>query len=229
MPFIDKIDIVDAYVGKPYLYKVDYDFRDKTSSQIASDWWETFTAWWSPTYSYWSSWFTLNSVANAYWWLRLQLPSAITNQNKIVMSFTWYIRWANRAFLTLWSSNKANLQNNNSYEMWYSQIWTSTTRNDQWISAAKIVNWTKYWGIYGLYRTKTGVWWEFNCEIIYDLPNNTAKWTCYSPSDDAYSMEWQLTTEWLNAILWTQYFFTRLWNYESPSTQNIYTTTITIY
>ena len=79
-----------------------------------------------------------------------------------------------------------------------------------------------------MYRNQAWSEWEFSAEVQIDLPNNTIKWISYAPNSEVWSMEWQLNTEWYNAILSAKYFIVWLANYESPKTQNIYTAEITI-
>lgn len=166
MPFIDKIDIVDAYVGKPD-YKFEYDFRNKTKTQLQTDWWDisnTSTTSFNSTYWICAVWTnSVNTISRSIW-------TAFTNAKKIKFWMTWYYSTVN------------------SYELWLSwRSYNGSTTNRFWIGTDKWYNWTAY-----MYYTKSNsliawpnisTWW-LDYSIEYDLVNKTityvVNWTTYT-------------------------------------------------
>ena len=227
---VNKRLIWTQQVRPSYLYRLSTDFRWKTLAQLQAEWWTWTTTFGSniPSFSYWNNWFTCSWYW--YWWIYVKLPFKITNQNKIFMKFSWYWRWNNRWFLSLSTTQYANLSTSNQHEISYNEPFWTRSNQDQWVSTAKNVNWTKYWWTYSLLRIINWTNWYFDCEFEIDLPNNTIKWTCNSPSVCAGTMSWTLNTEWFNSIVWCEYFLVWIANYIDSwwQEQNIYTAEITI-
>lgn len=214
------------------LFHLYTDFRNYSSlAQLQAIWWTWQTVmWWNPSISYWNNWITLWTQSMSYWWIYKKLPFALTNQHKIIVKQTWYWRWPNQAFVSLWSTDKSNLQYSTERDCWLNiPFWNRNNNNNIniWVSTA--VNWTKRWWIYELSKS-VATWqtWEYSMEMEIDLKNQTAKRTVYAPSLIAWTMSWTLNTDWYNAILWMEYAHFRAWSYENPQIQNIYTWEIII-
>lgn len=214
------------------LFHLYTDFRWKTLAQIQAEWrdWQV-VMWWSPTFSYWNNWIVIWwNYWNSYWWVYKKFPFTLTSQHKIIIRQTWYWRWNNQAFCSIGSTEKSNLQYNNERDCWLNIPFWNRNNNEAiaiWIS--KSVNWTKYRWIYELSQhVATWETWEYNIEFEIDLKNQTAKRTVYAPSLLAWTMQWQLNSDWYNAILWMQYAHFRAWHYSDYKNQDIYTGEITI-
>lgn len=208
------------------------DFTQYTSlAQIQAQWWTGITTVSSsaPTYSYGSNWIWVRSTGvNQHGWIYVQLPNAITNQNTVVMKFTWSVSsvWS-WFYMSLCSSTKPDLWTSNQTEISYSQTYKSTS-TVQWLVANKNVNWTKTWWVFLDQRNVQWTSWTYEAEVTLDLANGTSKWKCTSPSWMAHTSTATISTAGINCIVGTQYFIIWATNYNSWVTSYIKSASIAV-
>jgi len=223
-------ELKNAYIGD--VYDMQIDFRGKTLAQLQDLWWAETKYNANCWLSYWADGVQVYRASWNYgvWWVYIQLPRAITANDKITMIFTgvwwsWDTNW--RLFVSLADQPTVSLASSTQIETDYSIcVWSNNS--PQWITCQKSVNWTKTWDVFTLSRDKSWSSWNVAWECILDLPNNKVSWNCTAPSSQVYSMEWTITTDWKNCIIWTNYFIVWAWCYVASINHKLQTAEIII-
>lgn len=210
-------ELKNVYIGDVW-WRLSTDFTQYTSlAQIQAQWW-TWTTYSSssPTFSYWSSWiWTRSTSTNQHWGIYMKLPSKITAKNRVIMRYTWTVSQIDGGiFMTLSTYNRPDLVNSNQSDLTYSQSYRSASIW-QWLNINKNVTGTKTRWLWTDVRIIQWMAWTYDVEVYLDLPSRISKWTCKSPSWIAYTSESIIPQNWIDCIIWMEYFI--IWGVQYSS------------
>lgn len=166
--------LVGTQQVRPTKYEYSYDFRGKTTTQLANDGWTN-----TSSLTTWANWVTASSWTKIYNQLSW-LGTAMANAKKLTMTMLMYDAWSvttgSVAWVTLTTWTDA-----------YTQTWFYTDRDWAWAmcgSATEVIDKSQQ-----IYNTQ----WDYTLSAVFDFVNKTV--SVVFPS--VYTGSASLTDAWI--------------------------------